>query len=232
MANNFITFDGSTGFITVPDDAALNFGVGDFSISLWVNDFGTTGAGSAIAKKINGITGWNIGLVGGTFTIDVGDGGDTVSIGTSLTPNIWTHLVFTADRSGVLKYYKNFITSGFTSMVGVGGNISNGEDLRISNNLDGSLDDFRLHKSVLSAAHVEAIYNNGRGKKYTGAAGEGGGAAVAWNIDEGLGTDIIDEVAALTGAFTGGVSWQTGGAPFNKGSVITGPEFMEELEKW
>jgi hypothetical protein len=36
MADNYLTFDGSTGFITVPNDAALNVGTGDFSICFWI----------------------------------------------------------------------------------------------------------------------------------------------------------------------------------------------------
>ena len=81
----------------------------------------------------------------------------------------------------------------------------------------GGLDDLRFYKKALTAAEVAAIYNNGKGTKYTGAAAEGGLASAAFNMDEGAGNTITDAVGGLVGTFSEtGVSWALGGVPFVK----------------
>jgi len=60
----------------------------------------------------------------------------------------------------------------------------------------------------LTASEVLTIYNGGTLKVYTVLdTPTSGAAAAAWNMNEGTGNHIHDEINGLVGTFTGGVTW-------------------------
>ena len=218
MANNYLTFDGSTGYVTVPDDAVLNFGAGNFSIGGW---FKTSSSDLQwIYYKKSGARGVEIYItVAGILTLRAID--TTVYACTSnisVNDNEWHHFFFSVTRDTGAILYCDGINS--TASSGVFPSLKTFDasiDLLICKNdvyyFSGSLDDIRIYKGIaLSQAQINTIYNNGNGKKYDIA---DAGAGLAFNFDEGTGNPVSTGTAELTGTITGGVTWQRGGVPFN-----------------
>lgn len=215
--NYYLSFDG-TGYVTVPDNAALDVGAGDFSICSVIA--GTDGTKMALVAKAAGGAGYQVyggadylaavlaDGVGGTWTYRI-----PIS---NVNSGNWTFLAVVKNSSGIA-FYVNGAAIATEQVVKTGTpNGDNTGDLVIgfdtTNYFLGSLDDFRLYKKALSEAEVDAIYANGIGKKY--AISDAGAAAAAWNCDEGAGATATDTVAGLVGTITGGVTWIAGGTPF------------------
>jgi len=228
MASNYLTFNGSTGFVTVPTNSAMNLGTGDFSICFWIKstwlDFVLIGkydssAGYSFESQL--IDAINYGLY---FVVSNVNGVIVRYIPTSILP-ISTFCQITVTRaSETIKFYVNGInvTSYDEDSSGTGISPDNSSSLIIGNSdgvggnayFAGSMGDLRIYKKALTAGEVTTIYNGGTPKRYS--VFDAGAAAVAFNIDEGSGTTITDEIGGLVGTFTGGVSWG-----------VTPPAFIE-----
>jgi hypothetical protein len=99
--NTAVTFNGTSEFVTVPYNAALNSAA--FSVEIWA--FPTGGAGAfrgAIGNRSGGVLGWI--LYAGDDNVwqfwinDGGLAGSMVAVvGGTVTLNVWTHLVATFD---------------------------------------------------------------------------------------------------------------------------------------
>ena len=228
MADKYLQFDGSTGYITVPDDASLNFGTGDFSISFWAKDI--FGSICTIVTKRQSITftGFTVGYATTTNLVNLTLlevlVGNTVVIPLSVIEGTtgWQHIAFSCDRDGNGVPYLNGVAQSAIDISAHGYTISTSESMLIGYNgttnfVSGSIDDMRFYKGiVLSPYQINTIFAGRKGKKYSsGDAGNG----LAFNFDEGIGNPMSDGVAGLTGVITGGVTWQSGGVPF---AVSTG----------
>lgn len=225
MTNKYLTFDGTTGLVTVPNNAALNFGTGDFSICFWIKKEDKYSSSHVFMKSKDNLGDLPKIWVEFMYDSEVWFGAldaepVTLIVKTDTSQNNrWAHYAWSISRTGTSYIYINGAVAGSFDATGLGSLDCNG-DLFIGNDnierwLKGSLDDLRFYKKALSAAEIAAIYNGGKGTKYTGAAAEGGAAAAAWNMDEGAGTTIVDAVGSLEGTFSeSGVSWAAGGVPF------------------
>jgi hypothetical protein len=103
----------------------------------------------------------------------------------------------------------------------------NTSDAYIGENYTGSIDDLRMYNGiVLTQEQINTIYNEGKGKKYHV---DDAGAGLAFNFDENTGTTTESVgTATLTGTFSEeGVTWQSGGTPFDTGGGI----FMDIFEE-
>lgn len=201
------------GIVTVANDATLNFGTGDFSICFWAKK---TGTGVIPIISVDGIL--NIDFSSTRCRLNLSGTLGTAIIQPLCNPVSFTHIAFSYDSSGVCVPFVNGNAIGTgTDVSGVGSLDTNPYDWLIgfdySGYFSGSLDDLRIYKGIaLTQEQVSTIYNNGIGKKYDEA---DAGAGLAFNFDEGTGNPVSTGTATLTGTITGGVTWNSGGVPFD-----------------
>lgn len=213
-----LEFDGLTSVVTVPNNSALDVDTGDFSISFWIKTTQNLANGKSVLAFGDFISDLGCGLTiaSGILDFQTSTSGSIVTSEASIASGEWTHIVVVVERDEAALLYVNagspkngYAIEASDDLTGNGLVIGN---IGTNNRFVGSLDDIRLYKKVLSSSNISAIYNGGIGTKYTGEAAEGGAAAAAWNMDEGTGTTITDEVGDLIGTLVEGVSWANGGA--------------------
>lgn len=221
MANQYLSFDGSTGYVTVPNNAAMQNGSGAISYSVWMNSGWR--ANDTIFNKGATIASPNIAMAIASYSITFGISQDSSNYMTVFSIpsfdflNKWCHICGVWTGSTAKLFINAIDYSVDLDIVGTP-NGDTSEDLFIGQFGDGglffngSLDDLRIYKGIaLTQAQVDSIYNGGNGKKYDIA---DAGAGLAFNLDEGTGNPVSIGTAALTGTITGGVTWQRGGIPF------------------
>lgn len=138
-------FNGSTDYFSVANNAALQFGTGDFTIESWVylNAFATDVA--AVLSKRSGAaqdTTWAIDFAANTGTLryrilNSTGGVITVSIGT-VSLGTWTHIAV-SKQSGTTRTYLNGVAGGTTTN---------------STSIDGSTNDLRIGVGDPSSARI------------------------------------------------------------------------------
>ncbi|MCX6879942.1 MAG: SUMF1/EgtB/PvdO family nonheme iron enzyme [Verrucomicrobia bacterium] len=169
------SFNGSNGVIRVASAADLNFGTGDFSVSLWVNfnDLAPYENGlickDTFAGDGSNMTGWHIntGTTAGSLRIitrhmvgGVGQGGSITEFGSgNLSTGTWYHLV-AARRSGLMTTYINGI-AGMPTQEAPAVDVTSDGDLTLGaltpssrQWFAGSLDEVRIYNRALSAAEI------------------------------------------------------------------------------
>jgi len=208
-----LTFDGTSGYLTVLDADAVDFGTGDFSICFWL-DKTTTVATQSILDKGAATGGYTISVNNTriamlTIAVDVLTY-NYISTTTAI-PTGFCHICFTVDRDGNAKVYINGILDTTKDLSNVAASIDTalnfliGKTTGSANYMTGKIDHIRLYKKNLSATEVTTIFNGGVKKDY--AVADAGAAAAAWNCNEQTGTTITDEIGGLVGTITGGVTW-------------------------
>jgi hypothetical protein len=220
VPDNFLQFDGSTGYVTVPNNAVLNVGTGDYTICFWckfsglnvqkviLDYFGTsTLIGYSVTTDSNGQPQSGYGDIDGVF---VGLKATSAPIGS------WFFFAFSVDRDGNNSLYLNN-NSPIVGTDHYATSLDGATVMTIGQILDdsyfsGSLDDLRIYKKALSQAEVNTIYAGGVGKKYDIA--DAGAASWASNMDSLTAGVVVDEVGAVNGTKTGGVTLVSGGVPF------------------
>ncbi len=169
--------NGTNDQIDVPYTSALDFGLTDFSVSLWVNaskaggdDYPLVSGQPGWGTAPNAIQGYAVRIITASnwnFTMADNNGAFAVSFGTR-SLNTWVHLVATAHRNGdnslTLNTYVNGQFAG-TSTTGVKNTTAAGASyhLKLASNLSlayqGFIDDVRIYNRALSAAEIAALYN-------------------------------------------------------------------------
>lgn len=164
-----LDFNGSSDFITVGYDPNLDFGTGDFSISLWFNsDVAGSGTGYDIIDKRAANDGWAIAWLGqagnATGKIWVKVLGTSTTCATAHPYQTWHHLV-AVRSSGVTTIYIG--ASADTNTLSQAGDVSNGSDVRMGKRLNqyfnGRIDAVILFNRALSAEEIAYLWNGGNG---------------------------------------------------------------------
>jgi PKD repeat protein len=172
-ADTSMSFDGSSGYVSVPNSAGLNL-TGDLTVEAWVQPGPLDSKTRAVLHK--GGTGgyatyqYRLGLTSSNFwrgTVYVGSNNLTVTSPNIASTNGWTYLVMT--RSGsTLKLYLNGMevataaASGTlntsTGMLAIGRTGSVSVDY-----FKGSIDEVAVYPTALSAATIADHYRVGTG---------------------------------------------------------------------
>lgn len=180
-----LQFDGSNDRVTIPHNATLNFGTGDFSIGGWVK--GSYPLQNDIYPRLyekfhtGSETGINI-YTSGSNTEDFPSCEYVVSgtyrlaraTGYSVRDNNWHHIMCVKDGSGA-KIYVDGVERG--SYSGSIGNVNTTADASIgwsrgwdSDYYQGTIDDVRVYNRALTPTEITTLYN------YDGGGGSGGGS--------------------------------------------------------
>ena len=161
-----ITFTNTSAFLSLADNAALNVGTGDFSLSFWARLDALPSDGiEPVLTKLSG-TGYRLKFSSGSLILTMQDPAGTANftLATGLNDNKWHVYVVTVDRNGnVIAYVDNVAQGGVTASAA--GSLDNGGQFQIgsdggSNAGDGiALGNYiALHKSALSASQASEIF--------------------------------------------------------------------------
>ncbi|MFH1193616.1 MAG: LamG domain-containing protein [bacterium] len=173
------SFNGSSDFIDVGNNTALNVGTGDVSFSAWVKPANITGGEQVLGKRNFGglgtTNGYLFGLNSGQARILIENSdGDYVDYSTgSVSAGAWRHIAATITR-GSATGAKLFIdgvqvgTSQSTSLVQ--NSLTNATNLAIgrqggdiaSGYFNGAIDDVRIYNYALSAQEVANLYSSAK----------------------------------------------------------------------
>ncbi len=173
-SNNAMTLNGTTDKIIVANNSALNFGVGDFSISCWMKSTNTGTFQILVSKGSVGAGGKRYDLYIDTdnkprFTMDDNVHGIGSATGASaVMDGNWHNIIGVADRDGNgIIYIDNVAGSptdfspyfgtidDVTKNLGIGVYSFNESD----NPFNGDICNVRIYNRVLTAAEITTIYN-------------------------------------------------------------------------
>ena len=135
-ATGSIVLNGSTQYLTVADDVALQMGSSIFTIETWFYRSASTTPGYLASKNtyISNNTGWHIIMYAngsGNLTQIIFTGGNAaLSATTSITANTWAHVAVVREGTGLAqtKMYINGVLGGTAT---VSGNLNITNELRI-----------------------------------------------------------------------------------------------------
>ena len=160
---NSISFNAATDNLSIADNAAMDVGTEDFSLSFFARL--NTGADTHIFSKLSG-TGYSIKFNSGSLILTMQDSGGaaTFTLATGLNDNKWHTYVVTVDRNDTaIAYVDNVAQTGVPASAA--GTLNNsGAFLIGNNNSTASSNLFALgyyiilHKSELSASNAGQIY--------------------------------------------------------------------------
>jgi len=162
-------FDGTSGVMTVPNDAALNFGCDtDFTIEGWAKT-SATGVRTIVNKGDSNHAYWLRFETNGTlrFMLDYGKQSAKAQTTTTYKDDQWHHVVGVANRSIDVKLY----VDGELAATGVDlgrGSVSSSLDQTIgqlagAQVVNGWLDEVAVYNSSLSLSQVQTHYYSGYG---------------------------------------------------------------------
>lgn len=206
-----LNFDGVNQYINIPDSASLNFGTGDFTISMWLTpdliDANRSIFSKVVSWAVGGTTaGVYIGIAGSRLDFETRDGSNRNNFTSSvITQDETIHVVFVR-KSG--EYRKIFI-NGREDTIDTSANsvdVSSAVDLRIGydNNtarlFNGGIDEIRIYKGqALSEQEIKALFLNPGGMKAPVPGADispqlppDENLAGYWSLDEGSGLKVKD----------------------------------------
>ena len=187
---NAIEIDGALNQLSTPQSALLDFGTGDFAISLWVKIDPPTGINQTrqLLNKFNiigpNIFGWQLSFVflplqtQGIIRFQISDGQTTTPpecrVNSILAPNQWYHIV--AVRIGNSAANWLIYVNGVVPTLVRTGTLTNGGNVNVNyptgvgysprlnaQQLDGRLDEVLLINRAPTLAEVTDLYNIGFG---------------------------------------------------------------------
>lgn len=156
-------YDGSDDSVDVGDDASLNFGTGDFTVSAWVNPSNLPNNHYVISKYRPGYV---LYINGSAFRFRVDDGTNATDLSSTTTPSTdtWYHLF--GIRSGGTSYlYVDNVEEASASAdidVASSNGLTIGAQHDGTNYYDGVIDDPRIYNRGISSTERDQIYQQGR----------------------------------------------------------------------
>jgi hypothetical protein len=108
-------FNGSNSYLTVADNAALQFGTGAFTIEAWVNLSRVSGYQVVLSKYTSSTNGYEIGINAGVVSANFsGDGADITGT-TTLSVGVWYHIAVSGTPGATgIKLFVNGVQEGST----------------------------------------------------------------------------------------------------------------------
>ena len=174
--NNCLSFDGINDYVDVLDNAALNFGTGDFSISLWVYHDNNTGNQTYLTHRTlaprKGYSLFHSPSPGLGVRFEVSDGVQYIIDSAVILSNAtWYHVVAVVegtDRTNWKIYIDGVdVKSGTGTDAGiskdVARNLNMGDDTLLATRLNGRLDETTMYDRALTPAEVTYLFNGGLG---------------------------------------------------------------------
>lgn len=184
-------FDGIDDYVEIADDDALDFGVGDFSVDMWVKTDDDSGVKVLLDKRSEPATGdvqgYSAYIIGGVLGFQLADGNGTSLCSTAPTSSCtnfdsstfiadgeWHFIAVTVDRDSTtgLKFYVDGALVASADATLRANSLDNGHPLRIGSRssteaglLQGSIDEIELFNRILTDEEVLALYNAGSGGK-------------------------------------------------------------------
>ncbi|MCG7930577.1 MAG: Ig-like domain-containing protein [Candidatus Thiodiazotropha lotti] len=163
VGSNALNFNGDFDRVEIPDNAATNFGIGDFTVAFWFNST-QSGTTARLAGDMDGGDGYVFYTTGGgDITFQVTSGIDSVALTTGgLFDGNWHHVVGTVSGSDWLLYVDNILADAINNPFV--GNIDNVNTLRIGassashNEYDGLIDEVRLYDRTLTSGDVTELF--------------------------------------------------------------------------
>ena len=142
-------FDGSSDYLTVPNNSDFNFGSGDFTIDFWFRA-ARVNSDDGIFTISSGSTALSCAIYNNRLYYVVGNtGGD--SWGDEIITNIWYHIAFVRRGNSVFLFQNGKLKN----IIYVAGISLGGDDFRIgqyatpgTHNFFGWLDEFRVSKGI------------------------------------------------------------------------------------
>lgn len=165
-----LNFNGTSQYVTVPNNDSLDFGTGDFSIEAWVNPNPAALAVRPIISK------WASGMGPGyvlywqnnnqiSFVMNDSGGGPPIQgLTAPFVRTTWMHVAVTVDRnvSNGGKIYINGVAVASFNPTSRQGSMSNNDVVwmgRQANNwYNGKIDELTVYKKVLSASEILSIF--------------------------------------------------------------------------
>ncbi|HBF38373.1 MAG TPA: hypothetical protein DDW50_13785 [Firmicutes bacterium] len=154
----------------VVNSPEVNFGSGDFSISLWINTSSTKTNNTFIDKRDSTGKGYYCCLYNGQPLIQLNDSTSSFNYqgGPLINDNKWHYLIFSVDRDNTsgLNCYVDGILVYTASPTKTSHDLTNTVDLFIGKHTTltncsfvGTLDEIALYKQSLTASEVAELYN-------------------------------------------------------------------------
>ncbi len=157
-----VTFPTTSDFLSIPDEATLDVGTGDFSIFFTTRIDSDSGTESIIYKFNSGI-GYKVQFVSGTLQLILNDGvEDVYSMATGMNDDKWHVYVITVDRSGNATAYIDNVAQTPADVTSSALTLDNSGQVQIG--LNGSADPLNsgamasyvgLTKDLITAAGIE-----------------------------------------------------------------------------
>ena len=174
---NAYTFDGTTGYLTLPV-GSLNL-AGSFSFSMWLNFNGTpTGYNVIISNTImENNRGFILSVISGGLIMQLANGSGTwpqiQGPSVSEFTNKWGYVTFVWEQGVGMKFYLNGVLhnsvantttlsyTGITAAPMIGKKVDGGWSL-----LNGSIDGLTFWNSALTPPEILTMFNDGTGMEY------------------------------------------------------------------
>jgi len=172
-----ISLNGSNSYIEISDplNGSLDFGTGDFSISVWVNPSSDPRGTYIIDKAFAGSNSVGYQLLfypsNARLYLYIKNGTSNVqsNIDTQFSTNIWTHIVLVADRDGIGKFYINGVYNNSSDSIAGGAawnidsarNFTIGRDNAAAGYFNGLIDEVRMYEESLDQTQIQKLYVEG-----------------------------------------------------------------------
>lgn len=239
-------FDGIDDYVEVTDDDALDFGVGDFSVDMWVKTDDASGVKTLLDKRYEFTTGdvqgYSAHIIDGVLGFQLADGNGTwfcstaptssctnFSSATFIADGEWHFIAVTVDRDSTtgLKFYVDGALVASADATLRANSLDNSHPLRIGSRsssqaalLRGSIDELELFNRVLTEEEVLALYN----------AGSGGKCKIPPPMDHACGTP--QEISTCQVDLTDGSVACSAGTPMTLVDTTAGFVYQLDMTEW
>lgn len=167
VSNQAYGFNGSSSYVSVPDNTALRLNSTDFTLNAWVKISSYTSNMMLLGKRSSTAGGWGWSITSSGYDFFGPGGGLTSSTGTTFISTGTWHMVSVSYKysTGTLTHYVDGVaagsySSGFPTPTSVTDALYVGrDDIGPNYFFNGAIDDVRIYNKLLSATEISNLYN-------------------------------------------------------------------------